>query len=87
LYIFYTHSLSKEYFNIMSYSDSSALWTKNRTVLGISNANRCRTSSVLPYEKHLSTRAKANFCSWCSVRVSMISGAGVVVGGHPVSLL
>lgn len=87
MYSFYTYSLSKEYFNIMGYSDSSVLWTDTCTVLGISNANCCRTFSVLSYEKHLSTQAKANFYFWCSARVSMVSGAGVVVGDHPVPLL
>lgn len=87
IYSFYTYSLPKKYLNVTSYSDSSPLWTEKRTVLGMSNANCCRTFSILPCEKHLSTRAKASFCFWCSARVSMVSEPGVVVGGHPVPLL
>ncbi|XP_075010661.1 WASH complex subunit 2C isoform X4 [Calonectris borealis] len=45
--------------------------TEKHTVLGMSNANCCRTFSILPCEKHLSTRAKASFCFWCGARVSM----------------
>lgn len=60
---------------------------RSNTALGMSNANCCRIFSVLPYEKHLSTRAKTSFCFWCSARVSMVNGVGLVVGGHPVPLL
>lgn len=87
LYSYYTYSLSKEYLNLMSYSDSSPLWTEKCTVLGMSDANCCRTFSILPYEKHLNTRAKTSFYFWCSTGVSMVDGVGVVVGGHPMPLL
>ena len=87
IYSFYTYLLSKECLNIMKYSDASPLWTEKCTVLGMSNANCCRTFSMLPYEKHLSTRAKASFYFWSSAGVSIVNGAGVVVGGHPMPLL
>lgn len=87
MYSLYTYLLSKEYLNIMSYSDSSPFYTEKHTVLGMSNANCCRTLSVLPYEKHLNTRTKASFYFWCSARVPMVNGARVVVQGHPKPLL
>lgn len=81
IYLFYTYFVSNKYLNIISCSDSSPFWTEKCTVLGMSNVNCCSTFSILSYEKHLNTGAKASFYFCCSARVSMVNEAGAVMGG------
>lgn len=72
--------LSKQYMNVMSYSNSFPLHTEKHTVLGMYNTNCCRTLSILTFKKHLSTKLKASSCFWCNAK------AGEVMGEPPVLL-